>query len=734
MKRISRIGAFVALAFIFVCGVMGQNINKKDPQMEKRIQNLIKKMTLKEKTDLLHGYAKFYVKPIPRLGIPEWSLSDGPHGVRAEINRHDWRYAGWTNDSATCFPPGTSMAASWNTELAYERGLILADEARFREKDVLLGPGVNIIRTPLCGRNFEYLSEDPFLNAELTVPYILALQSRDVAGSVKHYLANNQETERTTINVEMSERALREIYLPPFKAAVERGGVLTVMSAYNKFRGDWCSENAYINNTILREEMGFDGVIVTDWNAAHSTVKAALNGLDLEMGTNIKNYDDWFFADPLVKAVENGEVPESIVNEKVANVLRVMIRTKVLDPKKRYNGGKMNTVEHQQAAYRSAVEAAVLLKNENNILPIDINKIKSIAILGDNATRNHTDGGLSSEIKALYEITPLEAFTKKFGDKVQINYAQGYEKLSTFKEGSNNGQNPGDFIGGGKLNPEVLAEALEAAKKSDVAIIFAGLNHDYDTESSDKNTFSLPYGQVELVQEVRKVNPNTIVVIIAGSPVDMAALDICCPAIVWGWFGGMEAGNAIADVLTGVHSPSGKMPFTIPVTLEQSPAHALGNFPGRDGTVVYEEDIFVGYRWFDTKNIPVVYPFGYGLSYTTFGFGKAEADKRIYNQNDSIKVTFNLKNTGKMTGGEVVQLYVSDTVASVPRPAKELKAFNKVFLNPGESKEVTLCVAVSDLGFYDEKSRGFVVEPGEFILHLATSVNDIKQSISIEVL
>jgi beta-glucosidase len=379
-----------------------------DNKQEAKITTLVNQMTLQEKVSLLHGSAKFYVSGIKRLGIPEWALSDGPHGVRAEINRDDWAYAGWTNDSATCFPPGTALAATWNPQLAYERGLVLGEEARYRKKDILLGPGINIIRTPLCGRNFEYMSEDPFLISKMAVAYIKALQSKDVAVSVKHWLANNQEEHRDSIDVYMSERALREIYLPGFKASVMEGGALTVMAAYNRFRGDWCSENEYLDRQILRKEFGFKGVLMTDWSAAHSTVKAALAGLDLEMGTDIKDYNEWYFANPLIRAVEEGKVPVSVVDEKVSNVLHVMSKTKMLDEGKRAKG-KMNTPEHQRAAYNSAAEAAVLLQNNGNLLPLDFDKIKSIAVIGDNATRKHCNGGLSSEIKALYEITPLQA-------------------------------------------------------------------------------------------------------------------------------------------------------------------------------------------------------------------------------------------------------------------------------------------------------------------------------------
>ena len=731
MKKI--IGVIACGLFLNAAAASSQVTDKEKVQMEKRIEKLIKKMTLEEKVGLLHGNSKFYVAGVERLGIPEWSLSDGPHGVRAEINRHDWAYAGWTNDSASYFPTGTAFAAAWNPELAYRRGEVLGEEARWRKKDVLLGPGVNIIRSPLCGRNFEYMSEDPYMNSVLAVAYIKGLQSRDVACSVKHFAVNNQETNRTTVDVECSERALREIYLPAFKAAVQEGGALTVMAAYNKFRGEFCAENNYLVRKILRNEWGFDGVYVTDWGAAHSTVPSMEAGLDLEMGTLIDKYEDWYYANPLIEAVKSGKIPMSLVDEKVGDVLRVMIKTNVLDPKKRFGPGSMNTKEHQQATYDAAAEAIVLLKNQNNLLPLDFSSIKSLAVIGDNATRKHSNGGLSSEIKAVYEVTPLDALRAKWGDKVDIRFAQGYEKLSTFVEGSNNGQSSGTFSSKTQESDALLKEAVEVARTSDVALLVCGLNHDYDTESFDRLNMDIPYGQVELIQEVVKANPRTIVVMIAGSPLNMAAVDICSPAIVWAWFNGMEGGNALVDVLSGKVNPSGKMPFTTPVSLDQSPAHALGNFPGRDLKVNYEEDILVGYRWFDTKGLPVVYPFGYGLSYTTFGYSNLNTDKETYDQADTIQATFTLTNTGDREGAEVAQLYVSDPVCSVMRPVKELKGFKKVFLKPGESRRITLDIPVSSLAFYSEAQSQFVVEPGEFILQLGASVSDIKQRISVEV-
>lgn len=731
MKKI--IGVIACGLFLNAAAASSQVTDKEKVQMEKRIEKLIKKMTLEEKVGLLHGNSKFYVAGVERLGIPEWSLSDGPHGVRAEINRHDWAYAGWTNDSASYFPTGTAFAAAWNPELAYRRGEVLGEEARWRKKDVLLGPGVNIIRSPLCGRNFEYMSEDPYMNSVLAVAYIKGLQSRDVACSVKHFAVNNQETNRTTVDVECSERALREIYLPAFKAAVQEGGALTVMAAYNKFCGEFCAENNYLVRKILRNEWGFDGVYVTDWGAAHSTVPSMEAGLDLEMGTLIDKYEDWYYANPLIEAVKSGKIPMSLVDEKVGDVLRVMIKTNVLDPKKRFGPGSMNTKEHQQATYDAAAEAIVLLKNQNNLLPLDFSSIKSLAVIGDNATRKHSNGGLSSEIKAVYEVTPLEALRAKWGDKVDIRFAQGYEKLSTFVEGSNNGQSSGTFSSKTQESDALLKEAVEVARTSDVALLVCGLNHDYDTESFDRLNMDIPYGQVELIQEVVKANPRTIVVMIAGSPLNMAAVDICSPAIVWAWFNGMEGGNALVDVLSGKVNPSGKMPFTTPVSLDQSPAHALGNFPGRDLKVNYEEDILVGYRWFDTKGLPVVYPFGYGLSYTTFNYSNLNTDKKTYDQADTIQATFTLTNTGDREGAEVAQLYVSDPVCSVMRPVKELKGFKKVFLKPGESRRITLDIPVSSLAFYSEAQSQFVVEPGEFILQLGASASDITQRISVEV-
>ncbi len=694
---------------------------------EAKIKQLLSKMTLEEKCTLLHANSKFRIGAIKRLGIPEWTLSDGPHGVRAEINRDNWNYTGQTDDSSTYMPTGTALAATWNRDIAFVRGQALGEEARARGKDVLLGPGMNIIRTPLCGRNFEYLSEDPYLNAQMAVPYVKGLQSKDVAASIKHYAANNQEINRGTVDVSMSERAFREIYLPAFKAAIQDGDALTVMCAYNKFRGDWCSENSYLGRTVLRDELGFKGVFMSDWDAVHSTVKAANAGLDLEMGTEIKDYNQWYFAKPLVDAVKRGEVSEATVNEKVANILRVILRTKVLEPNARAHGA-FNTKEHQQVAYNTACESIVLLKNDGGTLPFDFTNLKSVAVIGDNATRKHSNGGLSSEIKALYEVTPFEALQRKFGTAVNLAFAQGYAKQSKSFEEVAKGT-----VDYNKVDWVLIDEAVALAKKSDVAFVFCGLNHDFDTESTDKPDMKLPYGQVKLIQEVAKVNPRTVVVIIAGSPVELAGIDNRVPAILWGWYNGMEGGNAIADVLSGKVNPSGKMPFTLPVSLEQSPAHALGNFPGRNLKVNYEEDILVGYRWFDTKNITPEYPFGYGLSYTQFKYDSLKVDRPAYSKDDVVKVSFTLKNTGKVAGAEVAQLYMSQPKASVLRPVKELKGFKKVWLQPGQEKRVELKVKVSDLAYYNEQSKSWIVESGRFEFLLGASSRDIRQQVLFNV-
>ena len=716
--------AFIILSIIS-CNTNDNTEKDKSNPDDQRIESLISQMSLNEKIGMLHGNSKFTSAGVERLGIPELHLSDGPHGVREEISRDSWSAAGWTNDSCTYFPTGTALAATWNPELAYLGGQALGEEARWRGKDILLGPGFNVLRTPLNGRNFEYMGEDPYLISQMCVPYIQGIQSKDVAACIKHYIANNQEIDRGTVNVEMSERALREIYLPGFLAAIKEGNAYSVMGAYNKFRGTWCCENPYLMNTLLREEAGFKGIILSDWAAVHTTVEAANAGLDLEMGTD-STYNRYYFADKLLAAVESGEVSEKVINDKVRHILWVMHNIKALDDDR--EKGAFTGTEHSQAAYNTAKESIVLLKNDQQVLPINKEKIKSIAVIGDNATRKHAAGGNSSGLKAKYEVTPLAGLQNRLGKSIEIKVAKGYEKLSKMDYGS------GLILKEDKAQQQkLLKEAVALARKTDVAIIFAGINHDYDTESFDKPDMELPYGQEKLILEVNKVNPNTIVLFTAGSPLNLSRINDEIPALVWAWYNGSEGGNALTDVLLGTVNPSGKMPFTIPVSITDSPEQMLGNYPGENLELNYEEDILVGYRWYDTKNIKPLYSFGHGLSYSSFELSELKTDKKEYSKDEIIKVQLQLKNTGGFDGAEVVQLYVSDPECSVLRPVKELKAFKKVFLKKGNQQEVILEIKIDLLGFYDENSKGFVVEPGKFELLTGVSAGDIRLKTEVKV-
>jgi len=709
------------LAALFIgltsCSSQKYNPAYTDEATESEITELIKQMTFEEKVSLIHGNGKFVAAGIERLNIPEWWLSDGPHGVREEIERHSWSPAGWTNDSCTYFPTLTALTAAWNPDLAKEYGRALGREARFRNKDVLLGPGVNIMRTPLCGRNFEYMGEDPYLISQIVVEYIKGLQEQDVAACIKHFALNNQEYERDKVDVLVDDRTLREIYLPAYEAAVKKAGVLTFMGAYNKFRGWYCCENDYLQNKILKDEWGFGGVILSDWDAVHSTVDAANNGLDLEMGTNADSYDEWYFADPLIEAVKNGQVKEEVVDDKVRRRLRVMYKTNMFSKRKE---GAFVTPEHQNLARKAASEAVVLLKNEKNALPLDKSKIKTIAVIGDNAVRKHASGGYSSGLKAKYEISPLEALKSKLSSKVKINFSQGYEKTSEFDifKGLSDSPNPA-------RTKKLRREAVRAAKSADAAIVFAGLNHDYDTEAGDRPHMKLPYFQDELITAVRKANKNTIVVLISGSPVEMPWLDDVS-AIVQGWLNGSEAGNAMVDVLFGDVNPSGKLPFTFPKKLEDSPAHAVGDYPGTNSTVEYKEGLLVGYRYFDTKKIEPLFCFGHGLSYTSFEYSNLKFESGQINKNDSLRIELTLKNSGQAGGAEVVQCYIHDVKSYLPRPDKELKGFKKVYLEPGEEKTVSLAFGGRDFAFYDDQLNDWQIEAGEFELLVGSSSRDIR--------
>ena len=703
--------------------------------IELRIEDALKRMTLEEKTRLSYAQGKFSSPGCPRLGIPELWMSDGPHGVRAEINWNDWGYSGWTSDSCTAFPALTCLAATWNTSLSADYGKAIGEEALYRGKDVLLGPGVNIYRTPLNGRNFEYMGEDPYLASELCVPYIKGVQKNGVAACVKHYALNNQELWRGHIDVKISDRALREIYLPAFKAAVEKGQVWSIMGAYNKVRGVHATHNKLLNNDILKGEWNFDGCVITDWGAAHDTYEAAMYGLDIEMGSYTNGltsesefgYDDYYLGKNYLKMIKDGKIPMEVVDEKASRVLRLIFRT-AMNRKKGF--GAMANESHYQTAYNVATEGIVLLKNEvlkdkQALLPINPAKYEKILVVGDNATRNLMAGGGSSELKPKYISTPLDALTKQFGGKIE--FAQGYMAGRP-------------MYGNEEVVPECIAdslrnEAVEKARNSDLVIFIGGLNknHFQDCEGGDRKSFALPFGQDKLITSLLEANKNVVVVIISGNAVEMPWVKKV-PSIVQSWYLGSIGGISLRDVLIGKVNPSGKLPFSYPVRLEDCPAHYFGemSYPGDSIRQEYKEDILVGYRWYDTKKIKPLYPFGYGMSYTTYSYSKPLASKKILKDNDSIQVSVKIKNTGLAKGKEIVQLYIEDEKCSLLRPKKELKGFHKVELEPNEEKTIQFHIDINDLTFFDDSKQKWIAEPGKFKAYIAASSEDIRGVVEFE--
>jgi len=683
---------------------------------DQRIDSIISVMTMEEKVAMLCGNGLFTSPGIERLGIGEIHYTDGPFGIREELGKKSWGSIGLTTDSATFLPTGSALAACWNPELAFQYGVTIGAEARTRGKDILLGPAINITRTPLNGRTFEYMSEDPYLNSRLAVAYIKGVQSNGIASCVKHYAANNQETQRGQMDVLMDERTLQEIYLPAFKAAVTEGGAYAVMAAYNKFRGEYCAENDYLLNKILKQDWNFKGMVMSDWGGTHSTVRSALAGLDVEMGS------EEFFTKGLLDSAKNGFVPESVINDKVKRILRVYFATR---QKSTVPGQQVSTPAHMKTVYDIACQTVVLLKNSKNILPLRIQKVKTLAVIGDNAIQKHAAGGFGAGVKARYEITPLEGLKNRIGNSAKIEFAQGYKPK--YSRGEGPGQIPDT-----KPDKALIAEAASLAKQADAVILFVGNNREVETEATDRPDLIMPFGQDELIRAVTAANPNTVIVVVAGAPVDLQTADSSASALLWSGFNGSEGGNALADVILGKVNPSGKLPFTIPVSLKDSPAHALDAFPGK-GEENYTESILVGYRWFDTKNIQPRYCFGYGLSYTQFDFADVQTDKKTYTNQDMIKVSLQVKNKGKSDGHETVQLYVSDLGQGVNKAKQELKAFKKISVPAGKSTGVTLELAASDLSWYDEKQMKWVLSPGRYRLSVGSSSRDIKGSIEIDI-
>lgn len=702
--------------------------------VEERIEDVLNRMTTEEKVAIIHAQSKFSSAGVPRLGLPEIWTTDGPHGIRPEVFWDQWDQAGWTNDSCVAFPALTCLAATWNPEMARLYGKSIGEEARYRKKDVILGPGVNIYRTPLNGRNFEYMGEDPYLAARMVVPYIRGVQGNGVATCVKHFALNNHEVNRHNTNVVVDDRALYEIYLPTFKAAVQEGGTWAIMGAYNLYKGQHACHNKYLLNDILKKEWGFDGVVISDWGGTHHTMEAIQNGLDLEFGTWTnglaggakKAYDNYHLALPYLRLIREGKVGTDELNDKARRVLRLMFRT-TLNPHRPL--GSMLSEAHYDAARRIAEEGIVLLQNKGGLLPIDLSRTKKIAVIGENAIKMMTVGGGSSSLKVQHECTPLEGIRRRVADSVEVVFARGYVgDVSGEYNGVTTGQDLRD-----DRTPDVLRdEAVRTAAQADYVIFFGGLNKSagQDCEDADRAGLGLPYGQDSLIAALAKANKNLIVVNVSGNAVAMPWADDV-PAIVQAWFLGSEAGNAIAAVLTGDVSPSGKLPFTFPAKLEDVAAHSLNAYTGeRKRGIVdieYKESIFVGYRWADkhTDKEPL-FPFGHGLSYTTFDYGKPRVDAKSMLPDGKVTVSVRVKNTGKRTGQETVQLYVSDKKASLPRPVKELKGFQKVTLAPGEEKEVSFIVTREALSFFDDRKHAWVAESGTFEALIGASATDIR--------
>lgn len=739
----------MGLSLIVTLSVWGQTSVYQDVNrpMEERVKDALQRMTLEEKIAMTHAQSKFSSLGVPRLGIPEVWTTDGPHGIRPEVLWDEWNQAGWTNDSCFAFPALTCLSATWNPEMSYLYGKSIGEEARYRKKDILLGPGVNIYRTPLNGRNFEYMGEDPYLSATMVVPYIKGVQENGVATCVKHYALNNQEFNRHTTNVHVSDRALYEIYLPAFKAAVQEGGTWAIMGSYNLYKGQHACHNRYLLKDILRGEWGFDGVVVSDWGGTHDTDQAIHNGLDMEFGTGTnglsagtKNaYDNYYLAFPYLKRIREGKVGTKELDEKISNILRLIFRTS-MNPDKPF--GSLCSPEHSMAGRKIAEEGIVLLQNKGNVLPIDLKGTKRIAVIGENAIKMMTVGGGSSSLKVRYEKSPLDGIKERMGSQATVVYARGYVGDPT---GEYNGVESGQDLKDDRTEDELLAEAVKIAQDADYVIFVGGLNksNHQDCEDTDRSGLELPYGQDRVISELAKVNKKVIVVNISGNAVAMPWVNEV-PCILQGWYLGSEAGTAIASILTGDTNPSGKLPFTFPVRLEDIGAHKLGEYPGnknelakskhRGDTIneIYHEDIFVGYRWADKENIRPLFPFGHGLSYTTFAFSKPTADKKVISADDTISFTVNVKNTGSREGQEVIQLYISDKKSSLPRPVKELKGFQKLKLAPGEEKPVTFTIDKKALSFFDDTKHEWVVEPGKFEALIGSSSRDIRGCVAFE--
>ena len=725
---------FFVLLCVVACGRQSDTPVYLDPSadIEARVEDALSRMSLDEKIAAIHAQSTFSLPGVKKLGIPELWTSDGPHGVRPEVPWNDWGNPGWNNDSCVAFPALTCLAATWNRDVAGQYGAAIGEEARFREKDVILGPGVNMYRSPLCGRNFEYMGEDPYLAGKLAVPYIHGLQSKGVGACVKHYACNNEERYRHKTDVEVSERALREIYLPAFEMAVKEGGAWSMMASYNLFRGTHCCHNGYLINDILKGEWGFDGVVMSDWAGCHDTDEAVRGGLDVEFGTRVGKkmpagesvYDTYYLAQPYKEGILAGKYDEEGLNDRVRRVLRLTFRT-AMNMDKPF--GSMCTQEHLDVARKVAQEGIVLLKNEGDVLPV--RKAGKISVVGENAYKKMCIGGGSSMLKPIYEMSPLEGILERAAQEgMEVVYSRGYVgDTTTTQDGISSFQKLADD----RPRAELIAEAVENSRDADYVIYVGGLNKSLyqDCENRDRLEYGLPYGQDELISELAKVNPNMTVVIISGNAVAMPWIDQV-PSVLLGWYGGSEAGRAIADVLFGDVNPSGKLPFTFPVKLEDNPAHYNGKtFPTR-GKNHYDEGIFLGYRWHEKMDIKPLFAFGHGLSYTDFEYGDVTlSSKKIRGGKITVKVP--VTNVGQVAGSEVVQVYVHDCEASVEMPQKQLKGFDKVYLEPGQTKTVSIELGPDAFRYFDEESMDWKTEPGDFEILVGSASDNICRTVTV---
>jgi beta-glucosidase len=720
---------------------------------DKQIDDIISKMTIGEKVEMLHAKHMFISAGVPGQGIADIKYADGPFGIREEMQPDNWNPLGLQNDKATFFPTGSALAATWSPELAYSYGTGMAREARFRGKDMILGPAINIQRIPTGGRTYEYLSEDPFLSSKMAVGYTRGAQDNGVAVCIKHFAMNNQENNRGSVNVIIGERAMREIYLPSFRAAVEEADAWGVMAAYNKVNGWWCAENDILLNKILRGEYGFAGMVISDWGGTHSTVNGIKNGLNVEMP------DKRYFGKAMLDSVKAGSVSEKIIDQRVREILRVRLAVKPV-PENEANKEVTSKPAQQQIAYNVASKSVVLLKNDG-ILPLHLGNKPLIAVIGANATQKMATGGLGAGVKTLYEITPLDGLKDRIGDKALISYAQGYEPVQ-FSFADRFRKKTQEEIQKAAKEKEITAmkltkEAVDLAAKADIVIFVGGDNRAIETEGSDRDNMFLPSGQDKLITSISEVNKNIITILTSGAPNDLRVVQPLSKALLISWFNGSEGGNALADILLGIISPGGRLPFTLPVKLEDSPAYALHNYPQGDknsdvfanlvsktdaagkavpegeksqksdpNSAFYSEESLVGYRWYDTKNIPVMYPFGFGLTYTGFEYSSLKTNKEKYRGKDLMTISANIKNTGKMAADEVVQVYIHRINPGVDWPQKELKAFSRITLNPEESKAVKFMIPVTDLMYWNEKTHNWEKDPCRIEILVGASSQDIR--------